>query len=265
MLIPQGQRYPRKVCARERVGCKRRIRPLTRDAVNVPRSPVWAVRSRSCSFESCFDSLVSVRPQMRRMSRSRCCVISFRCSSARWHDLGSPLPIARCSRHLHGCFLVSVGLPSSSRQRLCWPGSMSSFAGTGPFRAAMLLCTTRSIPTLWHSSFASPVRIPGGAISASSASAPSSVSPSRRRAFAMFFDVTVSNQHHGDRDRRGRSCFELKLAAHLHATSSPPTPSRFAGSMSCFFSILNDARSSSPASLPVRSGAGSPNRRAISQ
>ncbi len=152
------------------VGCKRRIRPLTRDAVNLPRSPVWAVRSRSCSFESCFDSLASVRPQMRRMSRSRCCVISSRCSSARWHDLGSPLPIARCSRHLHGCFLVSVGLRSSSRQRRCCVGIASSWLGTGRSRAAMLLRTTRSIPTLWHSSFASPVRIPGGAISASSAS-----------------------------------------------------------------------------------------------
>ena len=58
------------------VGCKCRIRPLTRDAVNVPRSPLWAVRSRSCSFESCFDSLASVRPQMRRTSRSRYSAIS---------------------------------------------------------------------------------------------------------------------------------------------------------------------------------------------
>jgi hypothetical protein len=65
---------------------------MTRDVVNGPRSPVWAVQSRSCSFES---SLASVRPQMRRMSGSRCCVISSRCSSARWHDLGSPLPVAR--------------------------------------------------------------------------------------------------------------------------------------------------------------------------
>ena len=36
---------------------------MTRDAVNGPRSPLWAVQSRSCSFESCFDSLASVRPQ----------------------------------------------------------------------------------------------------------------------------------------------------------------------------------------------------------
>jgi hypothetical protein len=35
--------------------------------------------------------------------------------------------------------------------------------------------------------------------------------------------------------------------------------------LSCSFSISNDARSSSPVSPRIRSGSGSPNRRAISQ
>src|ERR1035438_7572889 len=152
------------------VGGTRTNQALTRDAANVPRSPPWAVQSRSCSFESCSDSSESVRRPTRRTSRSRCYVISSRCSIAKWRVLGSPPLIAPCWRRLHGFFRVSDGPPSSSRRQRSCAGTVTSFVGTGPSRVLRRSLRKRSMPMSWPSSFVSRGRTRGGAISASSVS-----------------------------------------------------------------------------------------------
>src|ERR1019366_9097537 len=78
--VPMGELDGQRA---EPVGCKRKIRPLTRVVANLQRSPEWAVRSPSCSFESCSASLESVRRLTSRTSRSRCFVISSRCCAAK--------------------------------------------------------------------------------------------------------------------------------------------------------------------------------------
>src|ERR1035437_3225388 len=68
--------------------------------------------------------------------------------------LGSPPPIAPCSRHSLAFFRASVGPPFSSPRKPCCAGTASSFGGTGRSRARRRSRPTRSIPRPTHSSFA---------------------------------------------------------------------------------------------------------------
>ena len=151
----------------------------------------------------------------------------------------------------------------SSRRRRCCAGTASSCDGDGPTRARGQ-GDRRSTPRRASSCCGSRVRTRAGAISGSPASSRSSASPSRRARFAGCSRAPALDRLHGEADPPGASSSAARQRASSPATSSRLRLPSCAATTCCSSSSSRADASTSPASAPTRTAAGSPSRRATS-
>jgi len=132
----RGRHAPPRGCCLAPEGCKLRIRSLNSGYAHLPRSPAWVVQSRSCSSTGYWAFSGSAQHPTRRTWRSPCSATSRPRYAARWHGLGTPRPVARCSLRWPDCSAVSGGRSSSSPRRPCCAGTGTSSPVRGPIRVA---------------------------------------------------------------------------------------------------------------------------------
>ena len=142
---------------------------------------------------------------------------------------------------------LSAGRPSWSHRGRSCAGTASSWFDTGRSLVLAKVPPMRSTSRWWLSCSGSLKRILGGVTCVLSGSAQSSTSRSLLPAFETSYAVTGYSPHLVGSDPRGWSSSVHRLQARSPVTSSPSIRSRFVGSMFCFSSTSNAARSSWPA------------------